>query len=259
MSLPIPDDEATLQRSIGERDRFIVLGGALLALIPIAFVVSPLVSTVFSRLVVIFVVAMLFAAGLAFALRHRFINKIRTAELHAVPTGRSLSSHAKGHADSLVANGFALTEIVVLSDGAGEVFTRPLALLTRTTDGQVALCGELGIQLISKIAPGALVVTASHDVVAHDSVLVSLEPQAQAPDLIARHDEIIAQLRSEFGVATSHVDPREAFIEIEKREQATLNAAAGLGTLNRALIASGEKLNEERVRGWLEDRSILLT
>ena len=257
MEFPVPEASPTFQRSIAERDRNIVLGTSIGALVPIGIVVSLLVEPMLSRLVITFLLAMLVAVTLAFFLRSRFIASFTTADLRIQPSGRSLSARAQRHADELVASGFALTNIVVLSDNADRVLTRPFALFRRVVDDQAAICGELGVSLVSRFDDHALVVTASHEVVKHPSILLQHEPDANVAEVSATHTAALSEIRSTFHVEPQIIDPISAFIEVERREQETLGSAKGMDTLHRSLVANSDPLQAESVRTWLREYSTL--
>lgn len=226
-------------------------------LVPIGLVLVPVFSSTLNWLLVTFVVGMAVATALAFFLRHRFIGAFSAADLAVRPTGRSLSSLAQRNSDALTGSGFALVEVVTITNGADTVFTKPLGLFRRVTDNQVAVCGELGVQLISQVGDDALIISASHDVVAHGSILAQIDATADAAQVIQTHDATLEQLRSSYGVTPTILEPAQALLEIEVREQSTLRNAEGLGTLNKSLIVPAGSLEEDAVHSWLVEQSLL--
>ena len=246
-----------MRPSIAERDRTIVLGVSIAMLVPIGAVSAFLFDTVLSVLAVTFIVGMVLATAIAFFLRSRFIASFSHARLTIAPTGRSLSSRAQRHADDLVASGFALTEVVVVADDIDRVFTRPLGLFRRVRDDQVAIGGELGVQMVSRYGEDALLVTASHDVVSHPGILVQLEPDANASEVAASHNAAISQLRSRFDLEPVPLSPSEGLLAIEQMEQSTLLERRGLDTLNRSLAATQDPMSSDSVMEWLGERSVL--
>lgn len=200
---------------------------------------------------------MSFATGLALFFRSRFVASFSTAQLHIRPTGRSLSSRAQRNADDLTESGFGLSNVVAITDGDERVFTRPLALFERVNDSQVAICSELGVQMVSQFGDEALLVTASHEIVGHRSILVQSEPDATASEVAASHGAALAQIRSNFHIEPVLIDPETALLKVERREQETLLDSKGLGTLHRSLVAPGDPVGDEEVRGWLTEQSLL--
>ena len=253
----MPDQSPTQKRSIAERDRLIILGSAIVLLLPIFLALTPFVESGLTRLLATFIVGMAIATGIAFFLRHRFIGAFTASDLAVRPTTRSLSSLAQRNSDELTGNGFALVDVVTISNGADEVFTRPLGLFQRVSDEQVAACGELGVQLISRLSEEALVITASHDVVAHESILAHVDSTADLAEIIVAHDQGLERLRNEFGVVPMSTTPAEALLAIELCEQETLRNAEGLGTLNRSLIAPAGSPEDDAVHRWLVEHSLL--
>ena len=239
-----------MRPSIAERDRTIVLAVAIMSLLPIGLALASAFESLTTVFLTTFAVAMLLATGLAFFLRSRFISRFSRASLQVQPTGRSLSNRAQRHADDLLASGFALTDNVIIGD-ADHVFTRPLGLFWRTRDDQVAIAGELGVQMVSRYGGEAFLVTASHDVVSHPNILVQLEPDANAAEIAASHNAAISQLRSNFDIQPGPLTPVEALLQIEQCEQATLRERRGLDTLNQALVATPDPMSGEVVRAWL--------
>ena len=257
MEFPVPDDSPVVRPSIAERDRSVVLGVSILLLVPIALLCALVFDMLLAIFVGTFIVGMVAATALAFCLRSRFIASFSRADLAVLQSGRSLTSRAQRHADDLVASGFALTEVVVVGDESGRVFTRPLGLFRRVQDDLVAIAGELGVQMVSRYGDGALLVTASHDVVEHHGILVQLEPDATTAEVAASHNAAISQLRSNFDLEPRPLTPSAGLLSIEQREQQTLRERRGLDTLNRALAASPDPMSFEAVREWLRGESVL--
>ena len=257
VEFPVPDESSTLRRSIAERDRILVLVLSVASLLPVAIVLGPLFESPLTRLLVTFVVCMAFATALALFFRSRFVSSFSSARLHVRPTGRSLSSRAQRNADDLSESGFGLSNVVAITDGDERVFTRPLALFERVNDHQVAICSELGVQMVSQFGDDALFVTASHEVVGHKSILVQSEPDATASEVAASHGATLAQIRSNFHIEPVLIDPVTALLQVERREQQTLVDAKGFGTLHRSLVAAGDPVGDEEVRGWLAEQSLL--
>lgn len=230
-----------------------MLLSAFVALVPLWISVAALTADPLARILVTFLLGMVVATGVAFFLRSRFIASFSQAELSVLSTGRTLTTRAQRHADDLVDNGFAIVDVVVIADADHRVFTRPLGLCRRTRDGQVAICGELGVQLVSKFASGGLFITASHDVVRHPAMLVQIDPDANAAEVAASHTAALSQIRSGFHIEPEPITPSAGLLELEKYEQATLRDASGLNTLQRSLTATGDPVGYEAVRAWLEE------
>lgn len=224
---------------------------AVIALVPLWVLASVITDEALARILISFVVGMGVATAIAYLLRSRFIASFSRSELSILPTGRSLTSRAQRHANDLVENGFALIGVVVIGDGENRVFTRPLGLCTRTRDGQAAICGELGVQLVSRFDHGGLCVTASHDVVRHPRMLVLVDPGANVAEVAASHTAALSQIRTGFHIEPEPLDPVAALLQIERYEQATLRDAKGLETTHRSLTAPGDPISNDLVRDWL--------
>ncbi len=196
-----------------------------------------------------FALAFSLAAALAYGLRARFVRSFIDADLTVRSTHRSLSKKAQGYVHKLGHHGFALLDVVAVTDGSGRVLTRPLAVAERPHDSQVAICSDLGQQLVSPLVGESLLLTSSHDVVQNDKVYAQRLHNASASELVAMHDAAVSTIEERH--LDRDVDPLANVLAIERYEQQTMRNVGGMN--HRKLVDVGlEPL--ATVGEWISDQ-----
>jgi len=227
------------------------MASAVLSMLPISLALASLGIGVPLVFLGTFALSFALAAALAYGLRSRFMRAFVDSELAVRPTHRSLGKTAQRHANEFGSHGFALTDVVAVTDGGSRVLTRPLALSERPRDGQVAICSDLGTQLVSPLVGGSLLLTASHDVVRNDSVYAQRLTDATASELIAMHDAALSTIEERF--IDRGFDPRASVLAIERFEQQTLRDIGGMS--HRKLVDIGVE-PFATVGEWISERQV---
>lgn len=249
VTFPVPESNGPTRRSVAERDRLIVFATAIGTLVPSAMLVSSVLSGPWIRLGATFACSYLLVLAVVLVLRNRFLRLVRTTTWTVRATSRPLPRKTDVHLEALTAMGFTVTNVAVVVDEHGRVYTKPFVLLTRLTGGHVAIATAHGTQILTQLQTGHWLVTATMKVVNHPNVVIQPADNGTGPDLVSLHDQGLLRLAQHGIPAASQPDAMTSSLYLEQLEQELLREITASGRSPRAgmLLERGDVLTDDLI------------
>ena len=243
---PIPEQTGPQKRSVAERDRTIVFGTAVLSLLPASVLLGRVIDSPWLLLGATFVCCYATVVVVIVLLRGRFLRHARSSAWELQETSRPIPRKATAPVDALCGLGFSVTNVVAVADGSGQVFTKPLVVLTRVSAEHVAIVSAHGQQIMSRLSNGQWLVTATTKIVKHDTVIAQTTPRALPTTLVFTHETGLSLLASRGIVTVAQPNPIESALHLERLEQQVLCRLREQGISPRGpmLLESGAVLTD---------------
>jgi|GEM_PF-2824638 len=249
VSFPVPSETGPQERSVAERDRTIVFATAVLTLLPASLVLAPLIDSPWLHLGATFACCYAAVIGVVLVLRQRFLRRARLSTWKMVDTSRAIPRRSTGPIDAFVALGFAVTNIAVVANDRGTVFTKPLVILASVSGQHVGIVSAHGQQIVTQLSSGQSLVTATTKTAKHDSLIGQMVAGATPTTLVATHETALSLLAARGIGPVSSSDPIGAACHLEVLEQETLRRLHGQGRSPRSslLLECGAVLTDESI------------
>ncbi len=155
---------------------------------------------------------------------------------------RNPGSHTTKAMQELTSHGFSLVDTVVVATKSGTTLTRPIVVMSRHLDGQVAHANSIGITMMTLLGDDTWLVTSSAPIVSHPTLRIQLVEKRGARGAVERHRDELLVLREAGLVAGTQRAPLDTVLHFEQLEQETLAAfrSNGVGAPSaKALTRSG--------------------
>lgn len=202
----------------------VVLLASVFNLLPVGFVVGLFVSHPLARLLLTLVVGFVVTFGLVQILRRRFLNLFLAQQLELRSTLRSPGQRTTAAMQELTNHGFSPVDTVVVTVGDGTTLTRPIVVMSRHLDGQVAQATSIGAAVLTLLNDGTWLVTSSAPIVAHPTLRVHRVGKWETREAVEQHTIRLRSLADsglEPGVQPA---PLDTVLHLERLEQETLAA-----------------------------------
>lgn len=184
-------------------------------------------------------------------LRRNFLRTAAASEWTLRPTLRPPGRHCAVAVQKLTTAGFAVSQLVVVSNDDGQTMTRPMALMHRHQDGLTVTVHSLGSHAATLMAGGWWLVTSSTGVVRHPSILVQPAKKRDPLDVVRVHTAGLDLLAAKGLKAGDQPSPFDCALTMERMEQESLRAFRDDGDAaprNGALADSGAVLTPEMIQ-----------
>lgn len=215
---------------MAERHRMVVLVFSVFSLLPIGVIIGQIGRN--PPLLFALTMALAFACTslLVRVLRRRFMNLFATSELDVASTLRQPDRKTSANVQLLTTYGFAIVDTVVVRTSAKVTLTRPLVLMRRPADNQIAQVNSMGILLTTLLDDATWLVTSTTQVVAHRSLRVERVNTGAAADAVTLHGERRAELQASGIGVGQQPGARAATLLLERFEQETVRGFRAEGT-----------------------------
>lgn len=200
----------------------VILLASVFNLLPVGFAVGTFVSHPPTRLILTLVVGFLATFGLVQLLRRRFLNLFFSQQLALRPTLRGPEKRTAAAMQELTNHGFSPVETVVVASSDGTTLTRPIVVMSRFVDGQVAQSTSIGVALMTLLDDDTWLVTSSAPIVTHPTLRVHRVGKWETRAVIEQHAIQLGVLAKAGIMVAVQPAPLDSLLHLERLEQETL-------------------------------------
>lgn len=231
MEFPEAQPIGRRERSIAERHRLAVHVWSVVSLVPAALVISLVDAAPLIQLLFTFLLAFATTWTLTRVLRGRFLALTANQELVLYSTLRAPGRRTSEAVQGLSTRGFAIVDTTVVATTSGVVLTRPIVVLRRPADGQVASASSFGSMLMTVLNDGTWLVTSTMASLAHPRLRIEQVAKRETEAMIESHHRRVDALAREGVLATDQPPAHDLVIGMEHMEQETVSMvrSSGLG------------------------------
>lgn len=219
----------------------LVLFASVFNLLPVGVVIGMFVDNPPQRLGLTLLVAFGCTYVLVQILRRRFIALFVKSELVINETRRQPDRRTSATVQALTSCGFAIGGAVVVSTTAKDTLTRPIVVMRRQVDGQVAQANSMGVVLMTLLGDDSWLVTSTTPVITHPSLRIERVSTGAITEAVERHDDRRRSLHASGVASSAQPGVLDTILHFEQLEQDTLRSFRARGTAapsSRSLTSS---------------------